>query len=406
MKKIKKKYKGKKISKLNWFLGYHELSIPRSSCEDFLNLCLRYGFEYFGLKINEEEKRATFFVRSLEYKDILTACRLWQIRVKSEGFYGFPSKMLKYRGRWGIAVGAVLSLALFLLSQSVVWRIDVIGNERLSDERIIESLSQNGLSVGDWISQINANSVEQRVMINDEEVAWMSINFTGTVARVEVREIIDTEIVKPSTRPANIVSLYDAQIVSLEVYSGFVCVKEGDFVREGELIVSGLYKTEKAPIRYLRASARVLARVTRTFEVEIPLIQQQKVPTGEKIDQKTLNFFGNSIKLFTNYRNLPSTCDIINYIYTFNPLSLGELPISVETVTYLPYTLQEVEISESEAIEQAYALLRQRIDEELPEAQILNKTLYGEFRDGKYVLRCKLTAVCNVARQIEFEVLK
>ena len=65
----------------------------------------------------------------------------------------------------------------------------------------------------------------------------------------------------------------------------------------------------------------------------------------------------------------------------------------------------EMEISEEEAIEQAYEELRKRVDEELPEAQILKKTLHGEIVDGKYVLKCTVTAVCNIAKQVEFEVL-
>ena len=41
-------------------------------------------------------------------------------------------------------------------------------------------------------------------------------------------------------------------------------------------------------------------------------------------------------------------------------------------------------------MEQAYDMLRERIDYELPEAQILKKMLQGEIVDGKYVLKCML----------------
>ena len=117
------------------------------------------------------------------------------------------------------------------------------------------------------------------------------------------------------------------------------------------------------------------------------------------------DFFGKSIKLFVNYRNLPISYDIINYVYTLNPFSLGELPISLSVEEFLPYEMQEIEISEEEAIEQSYDALRAKIDSEMPDAQILKKSLYGEIVDGKYVLKCTLTAICNIAKQIEFEVV-
>ncbi len=396
----------KRASFISWIFGYYVLEIPRAYLEDFLNVCLRYGFTYYEIKIDDETKRAYLRVPSVEKNRILTACRVWQIRVKVKSRHGLAQYLSRYRGRWGLLVGGLLSLALFFLSQSVIWRIDVIGNERLSSEQIIACLAEHGMSVGDFIGKLNTDSIEQRVMIDNDDVAWMSINISGTVASVEIREVIDTEIKEKNTHPANIVALYDAQIVSLEVYSGFMSVKEGDFVRAGELLVSGVYKTEKAPVRYSRAFARVWGRVSHTIEVEIPIKQTKKVPTGEKITKKTLVFFGKPINFFLNYRNLPSSYDIINYVYTFDPFSLGELPISLSVDEYVGYEMCEVEISESEAMEQAYEELRKRIDAELPDAQILKKTLHGEFANGKYILRCDIIAICDIAKQVEFDVMR
>ena len=385
-------------------LGYHTVVIPRIQLEAFCDLCMRYGFIYYDLSINEVQKKVRLDVPSYQFKSIMTACRVWQIRIRDEGGRGLPTRVLRYSKRWGLVAGACVSIVTFCFSQSVLWRIDVVGNERLDREAIIEVLSQNGLEVGDFIKKLDTNIIEQKVMINDDDIAWISINIVGTVAQVEVKEVIDTEIKEKETKPANLISRFDAQIVSLEVYSGFACVKEGDFVRAGDLLASGIYESEKAPLRYTRASGNVYGRVTHTFEIEIPLIQEKKVPTGEKIIKKTLIFFGKPIKFFTNYRNLPITYDIINYVYAFNPFSLGELPISLSVDEYYEYEMVEVEISEEEAIDEAYEMFRQKIDATMPEAQILKKSIQGEIVDGKYVLKCTVTAICNIAKQVEFEV--
>ena len=403
--KEKTLHSDRKTSILLWLLGYHIIEIPRAFFEDFLNLCLKYGFNYFDIKLYEEKRVAYIKVASLEIKNILTACRMWQIRVKIVSRYGLYARMLKYKGRVGLFVGFLFAISIFVLAQSVIWRIDITGNYNLSTEHIIDDLKESGLSVGSFISSIDTDFVEQTIMINDNKIAWMSIKIFGTVARVEVREVIDTEINEKNITPANLISTFDAQIVGMEVYSGFLSVKEGDFVRKGDLLVSGVYKEGKAPLRFSRASGRILGRITQTFEIEIPLIQSKKVYTGEKIEKKTLIFFGNPINFFLNYRNLPTSYDIINYVYTFNPFSLGELPISLSVNEYLAYEEKEVEITENEAIEQAYEKLRELIDNELPDAQILRKNLSGEFADGKYILKCTVVAVCNIARQVEFEVV-
>lgn len=405
MRKEKNKGGARKTSLLLWLFGYHVIEIPRAFFEDFLNLCLRYGFNYFDIKIDEEKRTAQLKVSSIEIKNILTACRIWQIRVKTVSRHGAPEKMLKYKGRYGILVGFIFAILLFALSQSVIWRIDVMGNDNLTQEQVISILNENGLNVGSFIPSLKMDYIEQKIMINNDEIAWMSIKVFGTVARVEIKEVIDTEIKEKNTAPANLVSRFDAQIVGMEVYSGFISVKEGDFVRAGELLVSGVYKEGKAPLRFSRASGVVFGRITHTFEIEIPLIQSKKVYTGEKIEKKTLIFFGKPINFFLNYRNLPTSYDIINYVYTFDPFSLGELPVSLSVNEYLAYETKEMEISEEEAIELAYEELRACIDKEIPDAQILKKSLFGEFVDGKYVLKCTVIAVCNIARQVEFEVV-
>lgn len=386
-------------------LGYHTLVIPRLLCERFLDLCMRYGFSYYDIRIDEEQKKVYFDVPLNQYKNVMTACRVWQIRIKSEGAHGLPVRIWSCRKRWGIIAGVGVSIVIFILAQGVIWRIDVVGNERLSREEIVETLSENGLAVGDFIRNLNTNLIEHKVMINDDDIAWISVNIVGTVAQVEVVEVIDTDVKEKETNPANLVSCFDAQIISLEVYTGFTAVKEGDFVRAGELLASGVYESEKAPLRYTRASGSVYGRVTETFLIEIPLIQEKKVLTGEKITKKTLIFFGKPIKFFTNYRNLPISYDIMNYIYTLNPFSLGELPISLSVDEYYEYKTVSLEISEEEAMDEAYEKLGEKINAKLPQAQILKKTLHGEIVDGKYVLKCTVTAICNIAKQVEFEVL-
>lgn len=399
------KRKRSKTSLLLKILGYYEIEISLSKIEDLLNICLRYSLKYYSYTIDENEKRVRFLIPAASHGKFIAACKVWQIRIFRENRFGLLEELSKFRGRWGLALGASLAFALFILAQSVVWRIDIIGNDRLGSDEVRHILSENGISVGDFISKINTDSVEQKVMINSKDIAWISINIEGTVASVEIREVADTDIKTPETNPANLVAMYDAEIVGMEVYSGFLNVNEGDFVRAGELLVSGIYQTEKAPIRYTRASGRILGRVNRSFVIEIPLEYTQKLQNGDKYIKKTLNFFGKSIIFFTNYRNLPPSYDIINYIYIFNPLNLGELPISISTEEYYPYEMLEAEMSQDEAIEKAYEELRRRIDAELPDAQILKKSLVGEFVDGKYILRCDLVAICNIAKQIEFQVV-
>ena len=64
-----------------FLLGYCTLSMPREFCEVFLNLCHRYGFSYYDIKIDDENKKVFVNVPLHERKNILTACRVRKIKV-------------------------------------------------------------------------------------------------------------------------------------------------------------------------------------------------------------------------------------------------------------------------------------------------------------------------------------
>ena len=64
-----------------WLLGSFEARIPRVFCEDFLNLCMRYGFVYYSLSFDEDGKYVRVTMAESERKKVLTACRMWQIRI-------------------------------------------------------------------------------------------------------------------------------------------------------------------------------------------------------------------------------------------------------------------------------------------------------------------------------------
>ena len=64
-------------------------------------------------------------------------------------------------------------------------------------------------------------------------------------------------------------------------------------------------------------------------------------------------FFGNNIKLFSNYGNLPALYDKIEDKEEYALPRGAVLPMSVYTVRYLPYREIEVELSTEQAYEAA-----------------------------------------------------
>lgn len=382
--------------------GYCKMSVPYDRCTDLLNLCMRYGFVYSEFSVKGD---TAFFICSLAVaRKLSSACMAYKIPVNVESSHGLLCLLYRYRSRIGLLVGGIVALTIIILSRSVVWEINITGNESIPEAEIISELERSGLRIGEKLSDIDVDSVENKVLINTDKISWISVNISGTVANVQIREVIDTKMNDAPKDPANIISRCDAEIVSIEAYTGSPCVKSGDYVRAGDLLVSGLYETTQKPYRYTRASARIMAKTVHKFSVEIPLEKEVKVYSNNTKEKKTLNFFGKSIKLFSNYRNEGVSCDIINYEYRLDVFGFGKLPVSISVEKEFPYALESKTIDAEYAAELAFYELQMMMDREIPDAQLLKKSITTECFDDRYVLECTVYCIEDIAMISEFDI--
>ena len=99
----------------------------------------------------------------------------------------------------------------------------------------------------------------------------MSINIIGTHAEVQIREYEESKKEQETgVLGANIVAGKSGLVEDVRVYQGNVVVSSGMYVEKGDLLVSGLYDSERVGFRYTRASGEVMARTTSEILIEIP----------------------------------------------------------------------------------------------------------------------------------------
>jgi similar to stage IV sporulation protein len=220
---------------------------------------------------------------------------------------------------------------------------------------------------------------------------------------VEIRERVPTPAREP-LQPANLVAECEGVIAEMEIYSGVPAVTVGQAVRQGDLLVSGVYDSQSLGWRVTRAAGRIVARTQRDFTVEIPLTISEKVYSGDPIVKKTLIFFEKEIKLFKNSGILGTTCDKIEDI---DGCMVGEgvsLPISVRTEYCFPYRYRSLTRGYEQAQAVAYHELERRIAQEITEGVLLRKEITPILTEDTYRLQCRVWCLENIAQQNPFTV--
>lgn len=263
--------------------------------EGLLNMAAEQGIELW----NTRRKECSLFAncKAADYRRLRRPARRCGLRMRVRARRGLPFLLRPFRARWGLAVGAIAALVLLQLLSSRIWVITVQGNDRLSDEQILQALEPWGVTVGGNFDTIDIPAAQLAALQQLPDLAWLSVNVSGSVANVLVSERTLSLPVE-DTAPANIIAACDGVIVDMDVTGGQAAVQVGDAVRTGDLLIGGVTDSNVGPL-LKRASGTVTARVTATVTVTVPLqetVKQEQI----RLCRPTVTLFGLQIPLYTS----------------------------------------------------------------------------------------------------------
>ncbi len=386
-----------------WLFGYARLHADAASAPRMLNFCLEneIGFSDFQGEADG----------SVTISCLLPAANKIRTFAASQGFFvtlekkgGLPCLLWQRKKRWGLILGAMVSLFLLVLSERFVWDVRVLGNDKMTAGEVISELEACGFGIGSYLPGFYAGELENRVLLESDRLSWISIHMEGTVAMVQVVE--RTERDDAGTKlPANLIATADGQIEGIELYRGDCLVKIGQAVRKGELLVSGVYDSQTVGYRYTRAAGKILARTERIIRVEIPLDYTEKQYLREKIGSIDLNFFQKNMKIYKSTGNETGACDIIEEVKGLSGWGLANVPIRLSVQRYRYYEENAARHTEEEALALAYEKLASELANFSTDSTLLSKKITTSITDAAVILECRVTCMENIAQQVEFEVI-
>lgn len=304
--------------------------------------------------------------------------------------------------RVGLPIGALLAAILFGYLNGFVWDIRIRGNHELPAAQIEEELRTAGLFVGVPFSLADRQHIANAALLSTTDLSYLSVNYRGTVAYVEVLERKEQPDSSPELSPANLVAAEDAVIEFLSVRSGDVRVHRGQVVQAGDLLVSGITEGT-AGSHITRASGEIQGRVSRNFSVTIPRRMKKTAETSRKLIGISLIFLGKPINIYANTGNLPNGYDTI---YEEEHLYVGNirLPVRVQKTYAVWQTTEDSFLSDDAAVALAYRQMEEKVSLSLQGAELLEKHMDGQWNADTYVLTCRVACLVNIANIQEFSV--
>lgn len=356
-----------------------KIKIKGKNIERFLKRLISFNIELLKIeyiKYNEifVQIRKTNIDRVMELKTI------YEIEVVE--VYGIDKlkqiiKKYKY-----IIISIIISFLFILYLSNTIFSINIIHNDKNLRELLLNELKENDIKVYSlkknykYITKVKTKILEKY----KDKIEWLEIENSGTkcIVRVEMRKINN---IKSTDIKRNVVAKKDAIIMSITSTKGEILKYKNDYVKKGDVIISGnIYFNENIKDT-VEANGKVYGEVWYKAVVEYPLkYREEKILDKEKniyiFKLGNFNFKLNTIK---NYNVVSKERTILKHLF---------LPISLIKQTNKKIEYIEQSLTKDEAVTKAseYAIMKMKSKLNDNEYIINTKNLKVEQNNSKIVI--------------------
>lgn len=320
--------------------GFVRLQVKGGSCERFLNLCGNHGIFIWELCPTEKGYEMNLLQRDVyRLKPLAKKCHT-RIRIIQK--YGLPFFINRHRKRKVFALGIFCCGFFIYVLSCFIWNIEISGNRSVSRPVLMEYLSAHAAGYGAKKDQIDCKAMAADLRAAFPDFTWVSVKMEGTGLIVEVQENTDVTLYEKRVyEDSDLLSDVDGTVVSIITRQGTPCVKEGDQVEKGTLLVSGsLPITDDGDAviayQYCAADADIYVRTEVPYHDDIPLEFLQSAYTGAKRYGAFFKIGGRCFGMMPGKRRHAEE-DFLKKEHTLRLFDDFYLPFSVGVVTARAY---------------------------------------------------------------------
>ncbi len=250
--------------------------------------------------IIEEPKKVILCLSPQGYQKLLEIKTIDTIRVI--GYRG-PWKFLYWIRMYRLFLCAFsLSLLLIFFLSHLIFSVEVVHTKESIRSLVREELKKEGIDRYHWIRSFDDQERIVKTIIerNRDQIEWLEIERIGTkyIAKVEERKRNSEE---KSETPRDIVARKEGRILEIEAAQGTIVAAKDQYVKKGDILISGQIKNKDTVMALVEAQGKVYATTWYTIDVSLPYHYEEKTKTGRKKKTLVIDFFGKSWHWFDRH---------------------------------------------------------------------------------------------------------
>ncbi len=223
---------------ISYIRGYYVLTVEGIEIERFLNHLIRNNIQVFNVKrIDKNKIEISIDRQDMKYFKKIYRGSNYDIKVKQKTGIPFIIKRIyKHKGMW---ICGLLSMFLLMMTSQFVTDIYIQVPEGIKKEEIRKELYNAGLKPGVYKKNIDRKAIRDEIMLEFDEVAYVSINVKGTNIFVTVTKKAESLKSNDDSNYCNVIAQKNGIIERVIPRSGKSLVKPGDIVQKGDVLING-----------------------------------------------------------------------------------------------------------------------------------------------------------------------
>lgn len=204
-------------------------------------------------------------------------------------------KWLYYKYKIFFIMG-FLSIIFLIFLSNIIFKINYIDMDKDMIKLINEELVNNNVTIYSFKKSYKTleeikNNIKRKYV---DKIEWIEIEEKGVVYNVKViLRVKDKQ--EDNINYRNVVAKKDGILINTNATSGQVVKNPGDYVKKGDIIISGIIKNQENIVNMVSAKGDVYAEVWYKITIKHPIIYEQEIKTDKKKVSYYIEILGKKI---------------------------------------------------------------------------------------------------------------
>lgn len=214
----------------------------------------------------------------------LALCERFSIPAEVRARRGGSAAAQWLKGRWTVLVGLLLGIAACWLFLGRLWVIDIrfTGDAAARGDPAALRSALDGMGVAPGVSRRLDTAALSDALTAGGDYSYVGARVEGVRLFIEAAPEIEAPEVYDVEAPRSLYADRSGIVASVNVESGEACVKPGDAVHRGQLLIRGEEKVSREETRPIAALGQVMLRAWFEGSAEGRTTRERPVETGRR----------------------------------------------------------------------------------------------------------------------------